>query len=635
MRELRADIQVLRGIAVLAVVLFHAFPEIFPLGYLGVDAFFVISGFVVTPLLLRMRQERRGVRLFYYRRFLRLSPALSSFLLITTPLFLLIGSIYSHEIFALQGILSIFSLANFGAYKFSGDYFAPLPNPLLHLWSLSVEMQILIILPLLLTFLISKRSKSLKYVIVYALVIVISIFLFIFPNLIEFFSLKFGIQNLEQFAYYMPSHRMWQFLMGGLTYLSTNSGYPRQYKKATRILLLIIIMILITNSISSFALSIYVTVIVCGLIYGKVLVKLPLVMSSILIFLGFRSYSIYLFHYPTIYLANYSPLWIKSENDSNYLLICIAIIFSIILGSLNYQLIEQRFRRSDYKFGEKSQKLVWVALFPLVPLILLILMLHIEKENYFGLNHDAVNSPLYPAKIDQTCYIKSKDSPCLYKFNESHGKKILLIGDSFAGHLVETIKDLGTESGYNVAIWVDLPCDMDFSNDTPGSYAYSDCAKKNILIYDWIKRNNPDVIILSDFITNNNELIRIKKVSSILKKMTPKLILIENNPIFPDENTFFRSRTLLSQLFNPSYDLDFDKFVPVNDMQLSYKRFADNLSFWARGNNLTTISSWDLFCSEFNCFRYGDGDWYFSDYNHFSIEGAKKLSPLLKTAIDF
>ena len=427
---------------------------------------------------------------------------------------------------------------------------------------------------------------------------------------------------------------MWQFIMGGLTYLSTNSGYPRRHKTA-RILLLIIIIILITKSVSSIVLSIYVTLIVCGLIYGEVLTRLPLVINSILNFLGYRSYSIYLFHYPMIYLANYSPLWVKSEKDSNYLLICIAIIFSIILGSLNYQLVEQRFRKSNFSFGEQSRKYVWLTLSPLIPLTLLILMLYIEKNNYFGLNHDVVNSPIYPAKIDQTCYNKSKDSPCLFKFNENRGRKILLLGDSFAGHLSETVKGVSTELGYSVAIWVDLPCSIDFSNNTSSNYVYSDCTKQNVLVYDWIKWNKPDVIILSDFITNDKELMRIKKVSAILKKMTPKLILIENNPIFPDENTFFRNRALLSQLVNPSYNLNFDKFVPINDMQLDYKRLASNLSFWARGNNLITISSWNLFCDEFNCYRYGDGVWYFSDYNHFSIEGAKKLSPLLKTVLDF
>jgi len=81
--EFRRDIQILRGLAVFAVVLFHADESNFPLGYLGVDVFFVISGFVITPLILRIfsnqSEESRFSRLkyFYKRRFYRLAPALA------------------------------------------------------------------------------------------------------------------------------------------------------------------------------------------------------------------------------------------------------------------------------------------------------------------------------------------------------------------------------------------------------------------------------------------------------------------------------------------------------------------------------------------------------------------------------
>ena len=118
----RRDIQVLRGLAVMAVVLFHAEENFFPLGYLGVDVFFVISGFVVTPLILRIFSEQSiggrlsNLRYFYLRRFYRLAPALSVTLAISAIAILLLGYPADHQRFARQGIATLLLMGNLGAY---------------------------------------------------------------------------------------------------------------------------------------------------------------------------------------------------------------------------------------------------------------------------------------------------------------------------------------------------------------------------------------------------------------------------------------------------------------------------------------------------------------------------------------
>ena len=162
----RQDIQVLRGLAVLAVVVFHANETLFPLGYLGVDIFFVISGFVVTPLILRIFSEYEGgesrssnIRLFYRRRFYRLAPALAVTLIFSVVSIFLFAPISIHERFARQGIATLLLIGNLGAYRYSGDYFSSNPNPLVHTWSLSVEEQIYIFLPILLILLLHNRRN--------------------------------------------------------------------------------------------------------------------------------------------------------------------------------------------------------------------------------------------------------------------------------------------------------------------------------------------------------------------------------------------------------------------------------------------------------------------------------------------
>ena len=122
------------------MVLFHANENYFPLGYLGVDVFFVISGFVVTPLILRVftdHAELRGrltsLRDFYKRRFYRLAPALTVVLIISALSIFLFGPTSEHQRFARQGIATLLLVGNAGAYKYSGgDYFGSSPNPLVH-----------------------------------------------------------------------------------------------------------------------------------------------------------------------------------------------------------------------------------------------------------------------------------------------------------------------------------------------------------------------------------------------------------------------------------------------------------------------------------------------------------------------
>jgi peptidoglycan/LPS O-acetylase OafA/YrhL len=120
----RRDIQVLRGLAVLAVVLFHAKESYFPLGYLGVDVFFVISGFVVTPLILRIFTNQSNgsgrlfnLRYFYKRRFYRLAPALAVTLAISAVTMFLLGPIGDHQRISKHGVATLLILGNVVAYK--------------------------------------------------------------------------------------------------------------------------------------------------------------------------------------------------------------------------------------------------------------------------------------------------------------------------------------------------------------------------------------------------------------------------------------------------------------------------------------------------------------------------------------
>jgi peptidoglycan/LPS O-acetylase OafA/YrhL len=150
----RADIQGLRAVAVLMVVLFHAGLPV-PGGFVGVDVFFVISGFVIAAMLLREADSRGrvSIRRFYWRRFLRLSPALALLVVATMVLtFVLLPPFGEQQNAAQTAIGAALLVANGVIAITTGGYFGASAdsNPLLNTWSLSVEEQFYLVFPSLL-----------------------------------------------------------------------------------------------------------------------------------------------------------------------------------------------------------------------------------------------------------------------------------------------------------------------------------------------------------------------------------------------------------------------------------------------------------------------------------------------------
>ena len=160
--EFRPDIEGLRGVAVLLVVLFHANLVGVPGGFVGVDVFFVISGFLITGLLLRERERtgRIGFRAFYARRVRRLLPAGMVALAATLAAASVALSPLDRPQAMVDGAAAALSVGNIRFALAEGDYFASVasPSPFLHFWSLSVEEQFYLVWPAVL-FLAARSSR--------------------------------------------------------------------------------------------------------------------------------------------------------------------------------------------------------------------------------------------------------------------------------------------------------------------------------------------------------------------------------------------------------------------------------------------------------------------------------------------
>lgn len=215
----RPDIQGLRAVAVLMVVAFHSGLPVSG-GFVDVDVFFVISGFVMTAMLQREFQHSGRIRFrhFYYRRFKRLTPALAVMVssVVWVP-FVLLSPVGGQSEVGRTALGAMFLSANFVIARYSGGYFGPDAerNPLLNIWSLSVAKQFYLFFParIAVGWMLARRQGLLRYspVIIVSSVSIVSFTI----AMIGFVGLTFQGSDLV-LGFYSPDTRAWEFAVGAL-----------------------------------------------------------------------------------------------------------------------------------------------------------------------------------------------------------------------------------------------------------------------------------------------------------------------------------------------------------------------------------------------------------------------------------
>jgi peptidoglycan/LPS O-acetylase OafA/YrhL len=622
----RTDIQLLRGVAVVAVIFFHAFERLLPGGFLGVDIFFVISGFVVSPLIQKIFDEkivenrRTLLKQFYTARIFRLMPAFFVSLSISIFLVLLLASPSEHLRFIKQCIASFFLLGNFGAYGFNGDYFSPNPNPWVHTWSLAVEEQIYLFLPMMLYL-----FWGLIYRVSYGRIIftftTLSFGLFIFaPQTSPIFHLV-GILDYQTFIFYSPLHRFWQFGVGAIfsIYQLRNKAKKSSWLGLLSIVLMIFMFIEVQSpGITSAVLISLLTILFLrqniSYIYKTLVVRF-------LVWSGDRSYSLYLVHLPLIYIFRYSPIFFSFSETIKTSLYLLGVIATFYFGNLQYAFIENKFRiRQNAKLQKSSYIPIGVMQFSVVFLTCFSLLM--INFNYFGLNKN-IPIPINQADADPNCKRESfSGGGCFYPYKESQ-RTALLIGDSHAGHLSQAFVDAASAKGWNALVWSQPSCHIIFNGALNKEMSQS-CLDRNDLIEAWIKKNHPDLVLVSQFLYGNASQTDMRRTLKEIANTSGKVVVAGNNPSFPDAKTFMVQRPLLMSFSEPR------KWFLPSEMFLGDVNASNDMLQWATENGIQTVDLVPLFCSKNRCTRYLDGNWLYRDDDHFSLSASSLIASKLK-----
>ncbi len=502
--KFRPDIQGIRALAVLLVVVYHAGGPT-PGGFVGVDVFFVVSGFVIGGSLFAEADRTGGISLadFYRRRIRRLLPALAATIAITLLLAAVLTSPLGPQSTAAgTGIAALLFSSNYYLATSGGSYFevAAEANPLLHLWTLSVEEQFYFLLPAVVAatwWLAGSKALGKRWNInprtLVAVILVFGSVVSLGLSIALSNGNGFGLLGApERMAFYSTPTRIWEFTAGVLLALAGSRLVVRGgFATAASALGLAAI------GLAAFTfdgLTVFPGSAALVPVVGTVALILSvhpagpiqrLLASSPAIWIGDRSYSWYLWHWPFIVFAG--GLWPSSSFAAP-----LAAAVSIVPAMLSYDYIEEPIRRGRALPSWSALRLLATA--TVIP-ILLGLVVQRGADRNWGLDIP----PGWGAEgiaADAGCrdFGAGWDADaCTFGVDDPIGT-IFLVGDSHAGAAADGVIAAGNSLGYDVSVWYRTSCPI--QTRVPASLP--DCADWQGAAVDTINRLSPELVIIAN-----------------------------------------------------------------------------------------------------------------------------------------
>ncbi|MCF8465132.1 MAG: acyltransferase [Flavobacteriales bacterium] len=419
-----------RAMAVIAIIIYHFRESLMPGGYLGVDMFFVISGFVISNSLISRQDNSASGFLggFYKRRAKRLIPAL----LFAFTVAAVAVSFFVKEptTYILTGLSSLVGLANFNLYYNSIGYWSEFAvlNPFTHTWTLGVEEQFYLIYPIIFWILMKGSWKVRKIISVLAIACLLS-----FLGFVE----KSG--SNQMLAYYMIPFRLWEVTFGCLVSIglvTTNNNllkFVLGKLSAIAILLVMVVFIFIPHGnlvIDTLFIVISTAILIIRIVQAESIQSpspsLFPISNGFIVYIGKISYSLYLWHWIVIVLGR----WTVGVTDSTLLPLLLLIVgFAVV----SYHFIEWPLRHCSWRMSLRPRLVLLPMIGAVVGSIVLLTFFPNQNHLYLGSKHSLSSI------LDKYPFQPSKNPPkCT---------KIRIVGNSHSLHIVPMLTVIADKCG--------------------------------------------------------------------------------------------------------------------------------------------------------------------------------------------
>lgn len=630
----RADIQALRAIAVILVVVYHADLKLSG-GFIGVDMFFVISGFVITSLLARELETTAGLRFrdFYSRRVRRLLPALTLVLIVTLALSVATLSPTGTQQKAAHtaGAAAAFG-SNLYLYRFGVPYFdAESLNPFLHTWSLGVEEQVYAVLPLLMAGLwwIGRRCRQPRQV---ALIGLAAVSLASFALGAAASYGWSGVPLPQRFAFYVPLSRLWEFGAGAMCAILV-VRLPK--RRATGFVIGASGLVTVcgaalaldaSSRFPGYAATIPVAGTVALIIAGSMSTDWAQACARPwLVWIGDISYEWYLWHWPAIVLV--SVTW----PGSHWAKWMVAAL-SIPLAAITRRFVTERFRHDTRVVGRRAA--TFTAVCVSVPLLLSLAM-SAAADRGWGVQslQRVADAQRRSAAEGAGCDSLLRTTGCL--FGDSSEQTVVLIGDSQASAISDSVHSVAADLGARFGIWTRPGCP--FLVDVSVSERCRDWVAD---VTRWLSEVRPAVLIVHLAALNYTDDTRaggtavgrtpaefadgIRGIERVMNPFGTKIVFLGPIPLHEKSMMSFAS------LVRPDPTPDIVTRAAADERARPLLSAIANVA--AGGTSIALIDPVPWLCTDDECSQFRNG-WIYRDEGHLSPKGAELLLPAIDAAI--
>ncbi|MFZ4125630.1 MAG: acyltransferase family protein [Rickettsiales bacterium] len=452
----RSEIDGLRALAVLPVILFHAGFSAVSGGFLGVDIFFVISGYLITSIILDdIAHGKFSIARFYERRARRILPALFCVLLVT-----IVGALAwmlpsQYEVFARSLIATIFFIPNLFFWRES-SYFAAdaAQQPLLHTWSLGVEEQFYVLFPLAILFVWRFGKRP-------------TIALLIVAGLISFILCDYASRMMPSANFFLLPTRAWELIIGALCAFAHHHHAPRKQNLLGLLGLTLIAFSLVSYGEHMPLPSAYTLLPVVGTALiilfatadswvGRVLSLRPIVA------IGLISYSAYLWHHPIFAFAR-----IREVHAPDTLTLLALVTSALVLAAFTWYFIEQPFRNKAHRYYVNGRRALCLAILTAIIILAVGIHGHVTQgrlEAWKQHASSAQRTALILMQREQARSFEYDNDDCRFNMNQlseadeprivacskTYGAGTAVIGDSHAMNLFHILRHSAPDTPFLV-----------------------------------------------------------------------------------------------------------------------------------------------------------------------------------------
>lgn len=643
----RPEIDGLRCIAVLLVILHHLSVPGFSGGFVGVDVFFVISGYLITAIILaELKKDQFTFGSFYKRRAIRLAPAYFTVLLVTSVFAYLLMLPTELESFSNSALYSTFFAANFYMWDAVGGYFGSGADttPLLHLWSLAVEEQFYVIWPVTLMLLWRWLPRYLLAL------IVIALFAGIFIS-------EYGAINYRAAAYYLMPTRAFELLIGAVL-ACVPLAYFERVPVFGRLLLSLLGMVLIFYGNVFFTAETWFpgvnallpcvgTFLLIAFVRNRDPVFGRLLSSRIAVNIGKVSYPAYLWHWPIIAFLNLQLIDISP-------LVSIAVIFAtLLLATLTYHYVEKPAR----KFRDMQWSKVVLGGFVLPAALFSTAAIAVMQANGMPDRFDDILNKKSAAVLSYAddrrgrCNEGSVKSPlgedeCVLGVGKA-GVDILLVGDSHANHfsgMVDVMAKNAGLRGYDVTqsnspFLVDV--ERFYKQDNSMVYHENFQIRNSVIKNQLLPNEYKFVVLAGAFKSHFNG-----GFFSYDKDTPPKVSdhIAFKSAFFKTIDTILENGSIPVIIKgNPTFERDIShctlnnlRFNLREDCNLSFSFYKNEINDWsgfvdqlvARYDKLIVIDPAKILCNEKSCYSDLKDTPLYKDSGHLNYIGSELIGEL-------